>query len=497
VKSIRLIYSLVLFIPLAAASQSFESSNELLHLLNSTYDENFITIHPNGKRLAFARSNYPYNQGGKSDTGDIWMSSFDTAWQVPTDWHQVNSEHFSSPIGWSRNGSTFLYNKVSTKGGALKTEIWAISGNQNEPLDIPYFSNKSAHQSGCISADNRYIIVSIESGSTQGVEDLYVIVREGDKWTAPKNLGSVINTKFQEITPFLSPDMQTLYFATNGREGYGSFDIYSSERLDDTWRNWSTPTNLGAAVNSSGRETSFTYAQGAEFAYFISTRNSDGYGDIRRVKFLNNMPEVAVVADSTFILTPQVIKTFTGLQLINAKSSDPIVGEVTLRVNGNVRSYISNNEGIIPLNNAAMYEVLVTGFMNASVQLESGQLVPVWLEPLEVGRTIRLENVLFKRGSAIMIDVSFEELDGVVDMLKNNPEINIMLKGHTDGNGDKLQNIKLSQERVETVKKYLVSNGISKKRINGIGLGGEEPIASNDTEEARKLNRRVEFEVMK
>jgi len=496
VKSIKLIGIAALFWSLVAGSQTFESSNELLHVLNSTFEEDFVILHPDGKRMAFMRSNYPYNQGGKADTGDIWMSSFDTAWAVPRDWHQVNTEHFSSPIGWTRDGSTFLYNKVSTKGGTLKTEIWAISGSQNEPLNIPYFSNKSTLQSGCISADNRVLIVSMESGSSIGVEDLYVIQREGDGWSAPKNMGSVINSTFQEITPFLSPDMRTLYFATNGRNGYGSFDIYSSERLDDSWKNWSTPKNLGPAINSSGRETSFNFAPGADYAYFISTQNSDGYGDIRRVKFQEDKPMVNVVVDSTNILAPKVQRAVSGLQLINAKSSLPISGQAVLRQNQMNTTHTPDEEGIVQLDSNEEVEVFVTGFMNTKVTLQAGQLTQIYLEPLEIGRTIRLENVLFVRGSATILDTSFEELDQVVGMLKANPEVRILLRGHTDGNGDAAQNIRLSQQRVETVKAYLITKGISKKRINGIGVGGEEPIASNETEETRKLNRRVEFEII-
>lgn len=495
-KSIKFLSVLFLGCSLAAGSQTFEPSNEVLHVLNSTFEENFVVLHPDGTRMAFTRRNYPYNQGGKADDGDIWMSSFDTAWQVPRVWHQVNTEHFSSPIGWTQNGSTFLYNKVSTKGGTLKTEIWAISGSQNEPLNIPYFSNKSTHQSGCISADNRVLIVSMETGSTIGVEDLYVIVRDGDQWSAPRNMGAVINTSFQEITPFLSPDMRTLYFATNGRDGFGSFDIYSSERLDDTWRNWSQPKNVGPSVNSSGRETSFNFSAGSSNAYFISTQNSDGYGDIRRVKFQNNESIVKVAADSTSFLIPKQISMVSGLQLINAKSSLPIVGAVTLRNKLTNTNYTADKDGIVTIDSNEEIEVFVAGFMNAKVTMQAGQLTQVWLEPLEVGRTIRLENVLFVRGSAIILDTSFEELDQVVGMLKGNPDVRILLRGHTDGNGDAAQNLRLSQQRVETVKAYLVAKGISKKRIEGIGVGGEEPMASNDTEETRKLNRRVEFEIV-
>ena len=481
-----------------AICQDFEHENELLHGLNSPFEENFVTIRPDGKELSFSRSNHPYNQGGKYDDGDIWVSTLsDSVWSVATNWHQVNNEHYTAPIGWSSDGKTFIYSNIKTKGGTLETELWAIAGNNVQKLDVKYFKNKSPHQSGCLSSDNKIIVLSMESGATEGVEDLYVLFRDGETWSAPKNLGPIINTKYQEITPFLSPDTKTLYFSTNGRKGFGSFDIYASDRLDDSWRNWSTPRNLGPSVNSKGKETSLSFSVGADYAYFISTRDSDAYGDIRRVKFRTDSLEAAPEADTSDFFFKEMNTLIVGLQLFNAKTSLPIEGSVNVKTSeGNVLME-ANDEGWLDLTDDEIVEISVKGFMNGEIQLKKGMLNTLRLEPLEVGRTIRLENVLFSRSSSNILDTSYGELNRVVEMLNENPEIIILLKGHTDGNGDANENLKLSQERVETVRKYLISKGIDKKRIAGKGFGGEQPIADNDTEETRMLNRRVEFEVIK
>jgi outer membrane protein OmpA-like peptidoglycan-associated protein len=119
-----------------------------------------------------------------------------------------------------------------------------------------------------------------------------------------------------------------------------------------------------------------------------------------------------------------------------------------------------------------------------------------YLEPLEVGKTFKLNNVLFHRATANMVDSTYAELDNVVRMMMDNPEIHIELSGHTDNQGSARKNLELSQARVEVVKKYLVDKGISGDRIKGKGYGGSMPIASNRTEETRRLNRRVEFEVI-
>ena len=86
------------------------------------------------------------------------------------------------------------------------------------------------------------------------------------------------------MTPFLAADNKTLFFATNGREGLGSFDIFYAERLNDTWQIWSDPINLGSKINTSGAEKSFSFMDATPVAYYTSNTNSDGYGDIRSIR---------------------------------------------------------------------------------------------------------------------------------------------------------------------------------------------------------------------
>src|SRR5690606_10707295 len=115
------------------------------------------------------------------------------------------------------------------------------------------------------------------------------------------------------------------------------------------------------------------------------------------------------------------------------------------------------------------------------------------LQPVEVGTTVNVKNVLFAQTKTDILPESFPELDLVVAFMKDNPNVRIELMGHTDGRGVHADNVRLSQQRVNKVKEYLVSKGISPRRITGKGFGGSKPIASNDTEESRRMNRRVEF----
>ncbi|MEM1407828.1 MAG: OmpA family protein, partial [Bacteroidota bacterium] len=119
------------------------------------------------------------------------------------------------------------------------------------------------------------------------------------------------------------------------------------------------------------------------------------------------------------------------------------------------------------------------------------------LQEIEVGARVNLDNVLFEQSKPIIVPSSYEQLNQVVALLRENPSIKIRLEGHTDNRGDAKQNLKLSKERVEAVKAYLVKRGVAKKRVSGKGFGGTKPIADNSKLETRKLNRRVEFIILK
>ncbi|WP_197031875.1 OmpA family protein [Hymenobacter swuensis] len=117
------------------------------------------------------------------------------------------------------------------------------------------------------------------------------------------------------------------------------------------------------------------------------------------------------------------------------------------------------------------------------------------LRPLHPGVLLRLDNVEFEQGKAVLLPSSAPDLNRLVDLLATSPELTIELRGHTDNQGDPQLNVQLSEQRVAVVKAYLVSHGVAAERITGLGLGGIEPRASNEQEATRRLNRRVEFRI--
>lgn len=498
---------------------------QILQLINSSYDEHSPVLSPDGKLLFFTVCNHPLNIGGKRDPGDIWFSEFrNDQWTPPQQAGALlNDRAYNAVAGFSNDGSqVYLLNHYGSAGTVASTQGIAVShkvgGGWSRPenITIPYFQNRSSLQSGYISPDGSVFVFSAETYGTQGVEDIYVSIKSNGQWQQPINLGSVINTKMQELSPSLSPDTRTLYFSTNSK-GNGSFDVYSATRLDDTWTSWSEPVNLGEPVNTSGRELFFKDYTRIGFFLFTSTSNSDRYGNMKVY-----VPDVGF-KDSTIIAVvskPDTVIKFNENQyanldqnkirvygrLTNAKNGDPVSGKMIFENAGKTNTadaYLGEYSIVVESGTLYSIKIDAPGFVNnlESLDLKTYELKDLemnfQMQPIEVGTTVTLKNILFVQSKDALLPDSYPQLDLVVQFMQQNPHVEIELAGHTDNRGSFQQLMSLSQKRVNKVKSYLVSKGIKAKRISGKGYGGSKPIASNENEDTRLLNRRVEFTIKK
>ncbi len=500
-----LLVSLFIFIFMNLSAQVvFFGDSEPVRKLNSTSGENYLFFDFDNSELYLTREKHPDNKNGIRDAGDIWYSKLDSSWSTPEP-IRINDKAFSAPAGRTSDGQYLLFHKVEYNKGRYEGGVYAFSGKKTvDRIDIPYFKNKSPIQTGNLSLDGKYLMLSMENNLGYGVDDLFVCeLKEDGSWTSPKNLGNVVNTALQEITPFLAADNKTMYFSSNGRRGAGSFDIYQTRRLDDTWQNWSTPTSIGIDVNTEGAETSFMFGPDAEYAYYVSTRNSDGYGDVKRIKIKTDIKPSEIFEVVKLRISPEKKADTLTFALVDKRSGIGVKGTALWLNESDTIERISNASGIISTvksGDMRMIEFKSKGYLSVRVDVQNlppSETVSIELEPLETGNIITLDHVLFYRGTANFVEGSQDELGLVVEMLNDNPDISIYLKGHTDNVGNSVLNIQLSRERVLTVEEYLFDNGIPRDRITGEGFGGDQPIASNETEETRKLNRRVEFEVVR
>ncbi|MFC2185889.1 OmpA family protein [Fulvivirgaceae bacterium LMO-SS25] len=318
---------------LIVISQAFAQGNKYIQQepisekVNSQYDELHPVISPDGQLLFFTIRFQPRNIGGELDPGDIWISELkgNDEWSKPENAGEL----------WNNKGYNILY-KFFDKGQkalllnqneANKSTIAVSSlqeGEWSKPisLTIKSYYNRSGHLSASISDNGEVLILSMESFGSVGYEDLYVSFRENDSvYSQPVNIGEGINTSFQEMTPHLSDDGLTLYFASNGHGGYGGRDIFASKRLDETWLNWSEPVNLGPGVNSQGIELSFYESDRYPLAFVSSTQNSRGMGDIFKMTITDSPFQLVAnnTTESKIVRPTQTEKKEETVELVKAE----------------------------------------------------------------------------------------------------------------------------------------------------------------------------------
>ena len=512
---------LLLAIGLVTVVQAQPQIHESFERFNMAYDEQNPVLSPDGSMLLFTMSKHPQNIGGMSDPGDIWFMLWDGAsWTEPK--HAgpaINDRTYNSVLGFLSDGNTvYLLGHYTGNGSTASTQGISITSFNNgvwtkpKNVSIPYFQNRSNLQSGYITPDGSVLIYSAETYGSYGVEDIYVTTRQGDGWTEPKNLGRTVNTSFQELSPAISDDKSTLYFSSNGRKGLGSFDVYKATRLDESWTNWSDPINIGSEINTDGRE--LYYKMYGHLSLFTSTKNSDGYGDIKFFIPPNSEPPALVVNTPSIIQEEKEevnqIETKPGVsvygKVTNSKTGEPLKAKLIFYgADQSVPVQATETGYAIQIVDKKQYSVKVeaqgyiTDFKTLDISTYDASTLEAnyTLQPIEIGTTVVLKHILFMQSKAELLPDSYAELNEVADFMKANPSVEIELSGHTDNRGSFRQLLSLSQQRVNKVKTYLVSKGISAKRITGKGYGDRKPVASNDTEESRSLNRRVEFTIKK
>ncbi|CAD5267504.1 MULTISPECIES: OmpA family protein [unclassified Imperialibacter] len=280
------IFSIIFLAGSTAFGQyTFEGVEKLASTINSEEEEITPMLSPDGSRLYFVRAGFERNIGGSQAGQDIWFSdrASDGGWTEPSNaLPEINNGDNNAMTGFTANGDTiFLINnyssfprrKIGLSYTVLKNGKWTTPKEQGVEVKTKNdFYGMYVHRS------QQVTIVSMMGDEAVGEEDLYVSLRKPDgSWSDAKHLGSVINSAGFEISPFLSEDQTTLFFASNGHGGFGDADIFMSSRQDDSWSNWSVPVNLGDKVNSAAFDAYYFEQNGS--AYFSSNRDG-GKADI-------------------------------------------------------------------------------------------------------------------------------------------------------------------------------------------------------------------------
>jgi outer membrane protein OmpA-like peptidoglycan-associated protein len=345
-----------------------------------------------------------------------------------------------------------------------------------------------------MSDDGEMLFLAMDESSGFGKHDLYVSHRESDGfWSPPINLGPYINSEHQELSPCLSDDGRTLFFASD-RPGADGLDIYVSQRDGEAWDSWSVPQRLGAPINSPFDDSQPHFNAATGYLYFTSKR--DGSSDIFRmlIREPKDQDEVTV--------TGQVLDSSSG-KLKGAKIYMSILGQEEertfyLSADGNFRIQIPKGKTVRLRAEKDGYVGQIQTFkFDEQSYVFRGPQTSLNIDPLKVDAQISLHPIFFEQSKPTILNQSFGELEYLVEVLQEHPQISIQVEGHTDNVGDIKALVKLSEERAEAVRNFLVDKGISPERVSVKGFGPARPVNDNMNDEQRKANRRVEVRITK
>ena len=533
-KKLFTLFTLTLFIQFASAQPTFDSSVALVAqkenvitaetilkvenmgpAINTQFAELRPTVSADGNLLFFIRQNHPFNTKyyDVPNSQDIWFSERDSTGKWSEAVHlgkPLNTEEYNAVFWISPDNNRILIRNAFIDGDYFGNGVSMCYltpyGNWSKP-DMLRIKNYGKYDRGkqygaTMANDGQTLLLYMSKDFDSYNNSIYVSFLQKDRtWSEPKSVGKKINLKdYNQMTPYMASDGVTLYFSSNRPGGLGDNDIWKARRLDSTWENWSDPVNLGSPINTPEWDAFFTLDAGGEYAYMTTGKNSYGASDIVRIKLLEKQKPDPVILVSG--------------NVYNAKTKAPMSASLiyetlpdgTLAGNGISNPTDGSFKIVLPYDKNYSIRGSADHFFAVSENLNLDSLVKrgykeihkdLYMVPIEVGEIVRLNNVFFDFDKWDLRPVSYIELDRVVRLLKENPAIEIEMGAHTDSRGTDEYNFILSDRRARSVMEYIISQGISRDRITSHGYGESRPVATNETDEGRQLNRRVEFKIMK
>ena len=472
-------------------------------------------IEASGKKLFFTGIGFPEGKGGE----DIFESSMDdTVWSSRKPLSLLNTPANESVSSVSIDGTELLItgNYSSSYGNGdifasfLTDKGWTNVRHYRQPINTEHFEGD-----GIKTPDGKALIFSSDrpdglfeyhkkgdyfAGSYDGNTDLYISFRQDSgSYGSPINLGPIINSPGSERFPFLHSDNKTLYFSTNGLNGFGSMDLYKSVRLDDTWSNWSEPVHLGKFINTPNTDLNFQITAHAEkgFISFDSISSNQN-----RILMISPLPKrakpeglISVVRGVIFDEYDAPIQTeiewvdLDDNELQGKISSRPLNGEYFLPIQVG-KEYI-----VYPKKKNYIHTSFLINLKNEKASLDKSLDIKMTsiVFAISSGVEFNLASIQYENEKDVLLEKSFVELDRLSQMLIENPDIKIEIISHYSSSKPESYNLDLSNRRAIKVVNYLISKNINSSRIKPKGMGSSKPIVPNINDENRNKNKRTTY----
>lgn len=476
------------------AKQNLEFSKELADTVNISYTrylvENVRELNTNKDEFApvyaeddysviYFTSNRDAALGKKMNiiTGEKSSDIFSMKQNHSGKWERpvpiegvVNTKAEEGVCCFSNNFRMMYFTQCATKGSKLGCRIYTANFDEESrnwvevnELKLTDSTNNAAHP--CLSEDGTELYFVSDMPGGYGGMDIWMVTRvsDGDGWGEPENLGPTINTSGDEMYPH-SRENGDLYFASNGHPGYGGLDIFKAAKKDIG--GWEV-TNMGLPINSAADDFSIVFEREREAGYFASRRRGGrGGDDIYRF----------VMPESQYIYIASV----------KYEDGSPVEGANVKIINslGELKQQKSEADGVFTITLSPETDYLITitkpEYFNQKDKFSTKGLEGIITLRGEflmrsMAQSIELENILYDFGRWELRPESEESLNGLVEILNDNPTISIEIASHSDSRGDSAVNMRISQRRAQSVVDFLIGKGISADRLKAQGYGESQP----------------------
>ncbi len=410
----------------------------------------------------------------------------------------INSPYNEGSACFSKNGRTIFFARCECPGCQGNCDLFtATLGADNKwsnPESLGPLVNSAGWDSQpALSQSQDTLYFASDRLGGFGLSDIYFTARGKDgKWGPAQNVGPVVNTRENEVSPFYHPLYHVLYFSSRGQLlNFGDFDIYKTYRVNGRWQE---PKNIGPLVNGKGPEYYFTIDSQSKNLYYARSEMTDP-----KNLDLYSFP---LPMEAQPLATTKVEGT-----LLDSVSSKPLKGIVSIIDTDNgveVASKYLRPDGTFDfeLMEGSHYAMLIQSNDFFSVEkkfeLKGDTVMTLITNSIDYKLPLIFQNIEFEPGKANIGLAMHPTLDRIALFMVDHPTFRLSIAGHTDASGDPDVNEKLSQDRAQAIRDYVERKGkLKNDRIESFGYGSTKPLKDELTEADAKVNRRVEFRLVK
>jgi outer membrane protein OmpA-like peptidoglycan-associated protein len=417
-------------------------------------------------------------------------------WEESKELTNINSQYNEGSACLSRDKQTLYFSRCESPlsigncdifmAKMLEDSTWGDI--QNLGFNVNSISWDS-HPSLSHSEDTLYFASDRIGGF--GLSDIYFTYKqEKGGWAKAQNLGPIVNTRKNDVSPFFHPMEEVLYFSSNGQlYSFGEFDIYKVYYKEGKW---SEPVNIGPLVNGVGNEFYFTIDSESRDLYYSRSSSRDmEKQDIYSFPLPMGANPYAVTKITGSLIDSLTGKPFTGIVSIIDVDDHVEVAPKYLNKDGSFEFDLVNNRNyLLVIQGDEFFRVEEMFYLDGPMDFRKVT------EP--IASRMKFESIEFDIGQANLKSEMYGDLNKIVNFMYDNLDFYLKISGHTDSFGAAATNLQLSKERAQTIRDYIVIfGGVEEGRVTSEGYGSTKPLVDEVSEEDKTLNRRVEFEIFR